>query len=38
MVISGEAPCVDNAILPDYLTSEVALEEPVIGNTDPTSR
>ena len=26
---------VDNAILPDYLTSEVALEEPEIGITDP---
>jgi len=34
MVISVEAACVDNAILLDYLTSEVALEEPEIGSTD----
>jgi hypothetical protein len=30
MVISVEATFVDNAILLDYLTSEVALEEPEI--------
>jgi len=30
-----EAARVDNAILLDYLTSEVALEEPEIGSTDP---
>jgi len=35
MVISVEAACVDNAILLDYLTSEVALEEPEIRRTDP---
>ena len=35
MVISAEAACVDNAIHFDYLTSEVALEEPEIGSTDP---
>jgi len=35
VVISVEAACVDNAILLDYLTSEVALEEPEIGSTDP---
>jgi len=34
-VISVEAACVDNAILLDYLTSKVALEEPEIGSTDP---
>jgi len=34
-VISVEAVRVDNAILLDYLTSEVALEEPEIGSTDP---
>jgi len=34
-VISVEAARVDNAILLDYLTSEVALEEPEIGSTDP---
>jgi len=34
MVISVEAARVDNAILLDYLTSEVALEEPEIGSTD----
>jgi hypothetical protein len=33
-VISTEAAGVDNAILLDYLTSEVALEEPEIGSTD----
>jgi len=35
MVISTEAGSVDNAILLDYLTSKVALEEPEIGSTDP---
>jgi hypothetical protein len=34
MVISVEAARVENAILPDYLPSEVALEEPEIGSTD----
>jgi len=34
-VISTEAARVDNAILLDYLTSKVALEEPEIGRTDP---
>jgi hypothetical protein len=34
-VISMEAAHVDNAILHDYLASEVALEEPEIGSTDP---
>jgi len=34
VVISVEATRVDNAILLDYLTSEVALEEPEIGSTD----
>ena len=34
-VISTEAVCVHNAILLDYLTSQVALEEPEIGRTDP---
>jgi len=33
-VISREAAPVDNAILRDYLTSRVALEEPEIGSTD----
>jgi len=33
--ISVEAARVDNAILLDYLTSEVALEEPDIRSTDP---
>jgi hypothetical protein len=37
-VISTEIACVDNAILLDYLTSEVALGEHEIGSTDPTSR
>ena len=32
---SVEAARVDNAILLDYLTSEVALGEPEIGSTDP---
>jgi len=35
VVISVEGARVDNAILLDYLTSEVALEEPEIGSTDP---
>jgi hypothetical protein len=35
VVISVEAAHVDNAILLDYLTSEVAIEEPEIGSTDP---
>ena len=35
VVISVKAARVDNAILLDYLTSEVALEEPEIGSTDP---
>jgi len=35
VVISMEAAPVDNAILLDYLTSEVALEEPEIASTDP---
>jgi len=35
MVISVETARVDNAILRDYLASEVALEEPEIGSTDP---
>jgi len=34
VAISMEAVHVDNAILLDYLTSEVALEEPEIGSTD----
>jgi len=34
-VISVEAARVDNAILLEYLTSEVVLEEPEIGCTDP---
>jgi len=34
VVISEEAACIDNAILLDYLASEVALEEPEIGSTD----
>jgi hypothetical protein len=35
MVISTEAAHVDNAIVHDSLTSQVALEEPEIGSTDP---
>ena len=35
VVIRVEAVCVDNANLLDYLTSEVALEEPEIGSTNP---
>jgi len=34
VVIIAEAAHVDNAILLDYLTSEVALEEPEIGSSD----
>jgi len=34
-VINTEAARVSNAILLDYLTSEVALKEPEIGSTDP---
>jgi hypothetical protein len=34
MLIGVEAALFDNAILLDYLTSEVALEEPEIGSTD----
>jgi len=34
VVISMEAVFVDNAVLLDFLTSEVALEEPEIGSTD----
>jgi hypothetical protein len=35
VVISAEAARVDNAILLEYLASEVALQEPEIGSTDP---
>jgi len=35
VVISVEAARVDNAIAFDYMTSEVALDEPEIGSTDP---
>jgi hypothetical protein len=35
VVISVEPARVDNAILLDYLASEVALEEREIGSTDP---
>ena len=35
--ISNEAARVHNAILLDYLTSEVALEEPEIGSSDPNT-
>jgi len=35
VVISLEAAPVANAVLLDYLMSEVALEEPKIGSTDP---
>jgi len=34
VVISMEVVHVDNAVLPDYLTLEVALEEPQIGSPD----
>jgi len=37
VVISTEAASVDNAIILEYLTSKVALEEPEIGSTDPNS-
>jgi hypothetical protein len=37
MVMSVEAAHVDNAILLDYLTTKVALEEPEIGSTDPNN-
>jgi len=36
MVISVKAAHVHNSILPDYLTSEVALEAPEIGTTYPS--
>jgi len=35
VVINVEAVSVDNTILLDYLTSEVALQEPEIGSTNP---
>ena len=35
VVISMEAARLDNEIPLDYLTSEVAIEEPEIGSTDP---
>jgi hypothetical protein len=35
VVISVQAPRVDNAILRNNITSEVALDEPQIGSTDP---
>jgi hypothetical protein len=38
VVISMEAVRVDNVVLPEYLRSEVALEESEIGSTDPISR
>ena len=38
VVIGGEAAHIGNAILFDYLTSEVALEDPEIGSTDPNIR
>jgi hypothetical protein len=34
-VISTDAVHVDNAIIPDYVTSQVAHMEPVIGSTEP---
>jgi hypothetical protein len=34
VVISMEAACIENAILLDYLTSKVALEESEIGSSD----
>jgi len=37
VVISTDAARVDNTILLGYVTSEVALEEPEIGITDPNS-
>jgi len=36
VVISMKAARFDNGILPDYLASEVALEQPEIGSTDPS--
>jgi len=36
VIICMEATRVDNAIHPDYLTSEMALEKPEIRSTDPT--
>jgi len=38
VVISTEAAHVENAILLDYLTSEVALEQPEIRSTDTNIR
>jgi hypothetical protein len=35
VVISVEAPCVDNAFLLDFLTSEMPLEEPEIRSSNP---
>jgi len=35
VVFSMQASSIDNAILVDYLRSEVALEEPEIRGTDP---
>jgi len=35
VVISVELAPVDNAILFDYFTSQVVLEKPEIGSTDP---
>jgi hypothetical protein len=35
VLISVEAARVDNAFVLDYLTSEVALQKPQIGSTDP---
>jgi hypothetical protein len=35
VLISVEAACIGNAIILDSLASEVALEDPVIGSTDP---
>jgi len=35
VVINVEGARVDNAILLEYLTSKVALEQPEIGSTDP---
>jgi len=38
VVISVQAVSVDNALLLDYFTSEVGLEEPEIGSADPNIR
>ena len=38
MFISVEPSHADNAILLDYLTSEVALDEPAVGSTDPNNQ